>query len=89
MATLAFVVCVLSGMACGLAALISMFRAASMRKPRVPWQLAIKVLNVLFDPALYTEDGLRAVRRSKQSILGFFLFWALGMAIGISTGVAR
>jgi hypothetical protein len=89
MATMAFVACCLCGMACGLSAIFFMFRAASRRKPLVPWILAISMFAVLFDSALYTEDGLRAVFRCKQSILGFALFSAIGLVIGISTGAAH
>lgn len=89
MATLAFMVCCLSGMLCGVSAVFFMLRAASMRKSGIPWQSAVNILDVLFDASPYTEDGIRAARRCKQSIVGFVLCFALGLVIGISTGVAH
>jgi hypothetical protein len=77
------------GIACGFSAVFFMFRAAAMRKPFVPWQLAINMFDVLFNRSLYSEDGLRAARRCKQAILGFLLFWALGLAIGVFTGAGH
>ena len=86
---MAFAGCALCGMGCAFSAIYFMFRAASLRKQLVPWQLAVGLINVFFDPAMYTNEGQRAARRCRQCAFGFITFWVVGIAIGISTVVAH
>jgi hypothetical protein len=59
------------------------------RKPGVPiFGLWVSPINVLFSKPLLTERGLQARRWYILSMVGFLLFWTIGVLVGIVTGIA-
>jgi hypothetical protein len=89
--TLAFFAACLSGMACLVVVLVNMFRAVANRKEGVPlfpnWYES--PFNILFRPSQLTDRGLSARRWCFYGVVGFFIFCASGIAIGVLTGVAH
>jgi hypothetical protein len=92
-AFVAFAGFVLGGMACGLMAMVNVYRAGSNRKPDsppVPWyDSPFNMLNILFCPGDLNVHGLAARRRVIQGLVGFALCWVAGLAVGVLSGVAH
>lgn len=76
---------------CWVIATVNMFQVVANRKEGVPlfphwWE---SPFNVVFRPQHLTDRGLAARRRCFYGTIGFIVFWLLGAAIGLVTGVAH
>lgn len=88
--TLGFFAACLAGMACVIVATINMFRALANRRDGAPLTSSDRSLfSVLFWPAQFTQHGLDARRWVIYGFIGFWVFAALAVTIGVLTGVAR
>jgi hypothetical protein len=89
----AFIVLCLAGMACAAMAMVNIYRAGSNRKvdaPPVPWyDSEFNMFNILFCPSDLNVHGLAARRRVIQGLIGFAACFAVGLAVGILSGVAH
>ncbi|HEX5442687.1 MAG TPA: hypothetical protein VFW87_02610 [Pirellulales bacterium] len=80
-AKIGFVLSFTAGTACQLLWGYFGFRAKSKRKPGVSWLTANHALDFPFASRLYTEDGVRNLRKGRNCFLAWLLLWAIAMAI--------
>ena len=87
LATIAFIILCLTGMASAVVELANMFRAAACRKPGT--SLYVNPFNILLEPAKLTAPGLAARRWIFYGLVGFIVCGAAALVVGITTGVAH
>ena len=87
----AFLAAVSGGFFWFFVAVINMFRAVANRKPDVPvfpnwWE---SPFNIIYRPCQLTERGLSARRWYFYGLVGFIVCWAIGILVGLATGIAK
>lgn len=87
-AEIGFVICFTAGMACQFLWGYFGFRAKSKRKPGISWLTANAALDIPTSVVsrLYTDEGVRTLRKGRNCFLAWLLLWAIAAAIVAASG---
>jgi hypothetical protein len=74
------------GLCCWGVGVVSLYRAAKLRMPGVPFFSAFSSVSALFRDALYTPEGLRHAHRHVLAMAAFLVFALCGFVTGRLAG---